>query len=100
MRAKRDDVILAGLIKEKIVFQTEEDLSKPEFKGKDQDEILLELAFCKRLDLLKYYRALGIVGGIVADKHKRAVHLLPSLSERFDDAHWVFPSVEPGNLCH
>lgn len=60
VRAKREDVILAGLIKEKIVFQTEEDLSKAEFKGKDQDEILLELAFQKRLDLLRYYQDLDV----------------------------------------
>ncbi len=59
VRVKRDDVIKEGLIKEKIVFQTEEDLSKPEFKGKDQDEILLELAYQKRLDLIKFYETLG-----------------------------------------
>src|SRR4051794_38696290 len=57
--------------------------------GSKDDDIVAGSA----LDLLKYYRALRIVGGIVADKHKRAV-------QRFDDAHWVFPSVEPGNLCH
>jgi type III restriction enzyme len=56
---KRDDVVKAGLIKEKIVFQTEEDLSKAEFKGKDQDEILFELAYNKRIELLKLYREVG-----------------------------------------
>lgn len=60
VEVERNDVIEAGLIKEKIIFQTEEDLSRKEFKNKDQEEILLELAFDKRLELLKYYKELGI----------------------------------------
>jgi type III restriction enzyme len=58
VRVKREDVIKAGLIKEKIVFQTQEDLTNKTFKGKDQDEILLELAYGKRLELIKLYEEL------------------------------------------
>jgi type III restriction enzyme len=39
------DVVEAGLIKEKIVFQTEEDLKQKAVKKLDQDEMLLELAY-------------------------------------------------------
>lgn len=57
---QRKDVILEGLIKEKIVFQTKEDLEQKEFKGMDQDQVLLELAYEKREELLAYYKKLGI----------------------------------------
>ncbi len=60
VQVKRDDVIESGLIKEKVVFQTEEDLARKEFKKMDQDDILLELAFKKRLDLLKRYKVLDV----------------------------------------
>ncbi len=60
VQAKREEVIEAGLIKEKIIFQTEEDLNRKDFKGIDQDEILLELAYQKRRDLIKYYKTLGV----------------------------------------
>jgi len=59
VQAKRDDVIEAGLIKEKVIFQTEEDLNRKDFKGTDQDEILLELAYQKRLELVDRYKQLG-----------------------------------------
>jgi type III restriction enzyme len=59
VQAKREEVIEAGLIKEKIIFQTEEDLNRKDFKGIDQDEILLELAYQKRQDLIKHYKTLG-----------------------------------------
>lgn len=60
VQAKREEVIEAGLIKEKIIFQTEEDLNRKDFKGVDQDEILLELAYQKRIDLIKQYKNIGI----------------------------------------
>jgi type III restriction enzyme len=60
IRVKRDDVVREGLIKEKIIFQTEEDLNQRQFKGMDQDEILLELALHKREELLQYYKNLKI----------------------------------------
>ncbi len=60
VRVKREDVVKEGLIKEKIIFQTEEDLNQKQFKNVDQDEILLELAFQKREELLKYYKALKL----------------------------------------
>ena len=56
----REDVIEAGLIKEKIITQTKEDLDKLTKKELDQDLILLELAFDKRLETQKEYKELGL----------------------------------------
>lgn len=56
----RQRVIDEGLIKEKIIFQTEEDLNQKQFKSMDQDTILLELAYQKREELLAYYKELRI----------------------------------------
>ena len=56
----RADVVREGLIKEKTVFQTEEDLAKKEFAGMDQDDILLTLAFNKRAELVVLYKEIGI----------------------------------------
>ena len=55
-----DDVINAGLIKEKIITQTREDLDKLTKKERDQDLILLELAFNKRIELQNYYKELNL----------------------------------------
>lgn len=52
----REDVIDSGLLKEKIIFQTEEDLHKFAGTQTNQDEILLELAWGKRLELVQQYR--------------------------------------------
>lgn len=60
VEVKRKDVVEAGLIKEKIVFQTEEDLKQKAVKKLDQDEMLLELAYNKRLELIELYKKLGI----------------------------------------
>jgi len=56
----RKDVIEAGLIKEKVVTQTKEDLDRFSKKEIDQDKLLLELAYDKRLELLKEYKELGL----------------------------------------
>jgi len=56
----REDVVEAGLIKEKIITQTKEDLDKLTKKEIDQDLILLELAFNKRLETQKEYKELGL----------------------------------------
>ncbi|MEN9881396.1 MAG: hypothetical protein RLZZ308_579 [Candidatus Parcubacteria bacterium] len=56
----RDEVINAGLIKEKIIFQTEEDLGSRDYKGIDQDEILVSLAFNKRNEIVFFYKELNI----------------------------------------
>lgn len=56
----RVDVIEAGLIKEKIITQTKEDLDKLTKKEIDQDLILLELAFNKSLELQNEYKELGL----------------------------------------
>ena len=60
VEAIREDVIEAGLIKEKIITQTKEDLDKLTKKEIDQDLILLELAFNKRLETQKEYKELGL----------------------------------------
>ena len=56
VEVKRSEVVEAGLIKEKIIFQTEDDLSQKGFKKLDQDEILLELAYNKRQELIALYK--------------------------------------------
>ncbi len=56
----REDVISAGLIKEKVIFQTEEDLGSENYEGVDQDEILVSLAYHKRNEIVTYYKKLGI----------------------------------------
>ncbi len=55
----REDVIESGLLKEKIIFQTEEDLRRFARTETNQDEILLELAWQKRLELLQHYKNIG-----------------------------------------
>jgi type III restriction enzyme len=60
VEVKRSAVVEAGLIKEKIVFQTEEDLSQKGFEKLDQDEILLELAYRKRNALIELYKDLKV----------------------------------------
>jgi type III restriction enzyme len=54
------DVISSGLIKEKIIIQTDEDIRKLGSKHFSEDEIMLELAYNKRLELKKYYNELGL----------------------------------------
>lgn len=56
----RDEVVEAGLIKEKIITQTKEDLDKVSKKEIDQDMMLLELGFEKRIELKNYYEKLGL----------------------------------------
>ena len=53
----REKVVDEGLIKEKILVQTEEDLKK--FKSKDLDEVLLTLGMEKRQELTDEFKALG-----------------------------------------
>ncbi|MFH1402447.1 MAG: DEAD/DEAH box helicase family protein [Patescibacteria group bacterium] len=60
VEALESDVIASGLIKEKIIIQTEEDIKKLEDKKLSEDEIMLELAFDKRLELKKHYQKLGL----------------------------------------
>ena len=56
----RASVVKEGLIKEKTIFQTAEDLENKKFKNMDQDDILLTLAYEKREELLKDYKKLKI----------------------------------------
>ncbi len=51
----RDKVVEEGLIKDKIVVQTDEDLEK--FQGRDLDEVLIDLAIDKRKNLLKQFKS-------------------------------------------
>lgn len=60
VEALEKDVIASGLIKEKIIIQTDEEIKKLENKQLSEDEIMLDLAFNKRLELKKYYENLGV----------------------------------------
>lgn len=60
VEVKRNEVVEAGLIKEKIVFQTEDDLEQKALKNLDQDELLLELAYNKRYELIKLYKDVDV----------------------------------------
>lgn len=53
----RERVVDEGLIKEKILVQTEEDLKK--YKGKDLDEVLLTLGMERRQELAGELKSLG-----------------------------------------
>jgi len=53
----RQKVIAEGLIKEKIVVQTDEDLKNA--GKKDFDELLLDLGLVKRTELIKEFKSLG-----------------------------------------
>lgn len=56
----RKDVVAEWLIKEKLITQTQEDLAKVKKDWIDQDKLLLELAFNKRLELKSYYEELWL----------------------------------------
>jgi len=60
VEVERDAVVEAGLIKEKIITQTKEDLEKVHKKEMDQDLMLLELAYAKREELKTLYKELGL----------------------------------------
>jgi type III restriction enzyme len=53
-----DDVINSGIIKEKIIIQTEEEIKSLEKEGLSEDFIMLELAINKRNELKSYYESL------------------------------------------
>lgn len=58
--ANEEDVIESGLIKEKIITQTEEEIKALDITGLNEDEKMLELAYNKRLELKKHYEDLGL----------------------------------------
>ncbi|MFW5853274.1 MAG: DEAD/DEAH box helicase family protein [Patescibacteria group bacterium] len=60
VEVERDAVIEEGLIKEKVITQTKEDIEKEAKKEIDQDLLLLDLAYSKRLELKKSYKKLGV----------------------------------------
>jgi len=53
----RDDVVGEGLIKERILVQTDEDLRK--YKGRDLDEVLLDLGMAKREKIKEELERMG-----------------------------------------
>lgn len=55
-----EDVIESGLIKERIIIQTEEEINAIKGSNLSEDEIMLELAFKKRNELSDYYKKLGL----------------------------------------
>jgi type III restriction enzyme len=57
VNVKRDDVVKEGLIKEKIVVQTEEELRR--LGSGDLDDVLLKLGLIKREELRQQFAALG-----------------------------------------
>lgn len=57
VEVEREDVIAAGLIKEEIISQTEEDLNV--FENIDQDYLLLDLAMEKRAELKAEWERVG-----------------------------------------
>lgn len=58
VETKRESVVREELIKEKIISQTQEDLERLAKNKLDEDKVLLELAYNKRLELLSYYQDL------------------------------------------
>ncbi|MFA6194090.1 MAG: DEAD/DEAH box helicase family protein [Parcubacteria group bacterium] len=60
VEVKRNEVVEAGLIKEKIIFQTEEDFERKGLKKLDQDELLLELAYNRRQEIAKLYKDINV----------------------------------------
>jgi len=60
VEVKRNEVVEAGLIKEKIIFQTEEDFERKGLKKLDQDELLLELAYNRRQEIVKLYKDIKV----------------------------------------
>ena len=56
VEAEREDVVEQGLIKGKIIVQTDEDLQK--HKGRDLDEVLLDLGIDKRNELKQKFEEL------------------------------------------
>ena len=60
VETKRECVVREELIKEKIVSQTREDLERLAKNKLDEDKVLLELAYNKRLELLSYYQDLWV----------------------------------------
>jgi type III restriction enzyme len=60
VKVDEPDVIDSGLIKQQILFQTEEDIKKiSQFDNLNQNEKMLELAYQKRLEILKEYKKCG-----------------------------------------
>ncbi len=57
IEVERESVVKEGLIKEKIIVQTDEDLQK--YKGKDLDEVLLDLGLEKREEIKVELKRLG-----------------------------------------
>jgi len=57
LEIERDSVVGEGLIKERIMVQTDEDLQK--YKGRDLDEVLLDLGMAKREEIKEELERMG-----------------------------------------
>ena len=57
VEVERKDVVEAGLIKEEILSQTEEDLNR--YEGQDHDTLLLDLAIEKRNAIVAEWKSIG-----------------------------------------
>lgn len=60
VEALEEDVIASGLIKEKVLIQTEEDINSIKKDGLTEDELMLELAYKRRIELKKMYEEIGL----------------------------------------
>ncbi|MEX2410385.1 MAG: DEAD/DEAH box helicase family protein [Candidatus Paceibacterota bacterium] len=58
VEVSREEVVEEGLIKEKVITQTKEDIEKQAKKEIDQDLLILDMAYQKRIELKKYYEKL------------------------------------------
>jgi len=59
IQVDREDVVDQGLIKEKLIFQTEDEVTKFTSKHISKDEVLLKLAIEKRKELKDSYAEIG-----------------------------------------
>ena len=59
VQVDREDVVEQGLIKEKLIFQTEEEVKKLTSKHVLKDEVLLKLAIEKQRELKQAYEEIG-----------------------------------------
>lgn len=60
VEVQEDDVIKSGLIKERLIIQTEEEINKLAYKDLSEDDIMLEMAYNKRNELKSLYEELGL----------------------------------------
>lgn len=55
-----DDVVESGLIKKSLIIQTQEEINAIELHNLSEDEMMIELAIQRRIELKKQYETLGL----------------------------------------